>query len=106
MRKEKLQQNLYYRVQLRPPAFRINVGPVDDDWMIVAVSDSVKLENSRTDIQLTLGFDHIHSFSTNPARDWERNKHGFLDLNVQAFFDNRRSWVQPIRVRRSRKITP
>ncbi len=86
MRKEKLQQNIYFRVQLHPPAFQLNVGSVDDDWTIVAVSDSVKLENSRTAIQLTLGFDHIHSFSTNPARDWDENKHGFLDLSVQAFF--------------------
>jgi hypothetical protein len=103
MTKDKLKQNLFYVVQLHPLAIRVDQGSVNDDWRIEAVADSVKLKNIRTEIYLILGFDHIHSFSTNPARDWDGNKHGFLDLNVQVFFDNKRSWVQPIRIRRPRK---
>jgi len=92
MKKDQIKKNLYSRVKLRPIAksFLNGVGreQFDDDWIIENVSDEgVVINNPRMGYIYTLGFDHIHSYTSDPDRNYDGFKHGILVLNVQLSID-------------------
>jgi hypothetical protein len=76
-------------VRLRPIAKRFDGGPggwplpdMDDDWRIGTISDEgVPISSLRTDHGTTLGYDHIHHFTSDPQRG---ERYGFLTLTVQV----------------------
>jgi hypothetical protein len=43
-----------------------------------------------------LGLDHIHSYVSDPMRDFDGQKHGFLQLNVQVFLTERGPRIEPL----------
>src|SRR3989338_5231357 len=98
---EQMKKNVGCRVQLIPPACRLDengreLPPKDDDWIIQEVSTAgVRVSNTRTDHHTTLGKDHIHHFTSNPDRSQTGVQHGFLTLNVQLFLQGNRLWVRP-----------
>jgi hypothetical protein len=109
MNKAKLEQCLWQRVRLRPIAWRRTpdgawLPPIDDDWIVTEVlQHGVRLHNIRTDHTPTLGFDHIHQYITDPARDWDGLKHGFLDLNAQLTLSGCNVFNEPVRRHRPRR---
>jgi len=105
MNKEMLAKCQYHIVRLRPIAQRFQ-GPIeleqyDDDWMIMRADPArnrVELHNMRTSAQCPiLGFDHIHSYLSDPMRDVGDRKHGFLNLNVLLFLTERGPVIEPLR---------
>lgn len=101
MNKDKLKKNIYHRVRLRPIAKRINglieLNPIDDDWIIEQITDDgVTIKNMRTDHIKLLGFDHIHHYTSDPGRDFDGFKHGFLTLTVQLYIDGWHVRIEPI----------
>ena len=102
MKHEGLRKNVGKRVQLDPPARRMSdsgadLGPMNDDWLIEDVSDDgVSILNLRTRHQTTLGFDHIHHFTSDPTRaSGDGIEYGFLTLTIQVFIQGRRLWIRP-----------
>jgi hypothetical protein len=72
------------RVRLQPPAKRSGL-PVDDDWLIVEVTDvSATMEHADTKRVAIVGLDGIHSYFIDAARTTPTQKYGFLQLHVQV----------------------
>ena len=68
----------------------------DDDWIIEEVSASgLRMMNTRTQHQITLGADHIHHFTSNPNRSHGGIQYGFLTLNVQVTIGRNGCSVRP-----------
>jgi len=101
MNREQMKKNVGYRVQLVPIACRLEEGgrelpPLNDDWIINEVSNAgVRISNTRTGHETTLGEDHIHHFTSDPDRSRTGIQHGFLTLNVQIFLQGRDLRVLP-----------
>jgi len=88
MNRDKLKNLVGYRIRIRPVAHHPSefdeLPVVDDDWIIINVErDRVEFKNVRTGHRLVLGLDHIHSFMSDPGRDKDGIKYGFLQLRVQ-----------------------
>jgi hypothetical protein len=90
-------------VRIRPLARRFQghreLETLDDDWRIGRVDLTrkvVEILNIRCDHCPTLGLDHIHSYTSDPMRDFDGQKHGFLQLNVQVFLTEWGPKVEPI----------
>ena len=88
MKKDQIKKNLYYHVRLRPATRHFDsngrFNELDDDWIIESCSDEgVRIRNTRTDHTTMLGFDQIHSYMSDPNRDYGEIKHGVLILNIQ-----------------------
>lgn len=103
MNKEMLAKCEGHVVRIRPIARRLHgqqeLEPLDDDWRVGRVDLArkiVEIRNIRCDHCPTLGFDHIHSYSSDPMRDSDGEKHGFLQLNVQVFLTERGPLVEPL----------
>jgi hypothetical protein len=86
-------------VRIRPIAKRFNGrgGPrlpdMDDEWRIQQVLDQgVGIQNIRTDHGTVLGYDHIHHWTSDPARG---KTYGFLILNVQIHIAGNHLWIEP-----------
>ena len=43
-----------------------------------------------------LGLDHIHHYDSDPHRDWDGLKHGFLILRVQIFLSSPNLFIEPL----------
>ena len=43
-----------------------------------------------------LGLDHIHHYDSDPQRDWNGLKHGFLILRVQVFLSGSNLYLEPL----------
>jgi hypothetical protein len=91
----------YHRVRLRPIAKELNgeaaVSEIDDEWIIEQIGDSgVTINNPRTRHSKLLGFDHIHNYKSDPSKDFDGLKHGFLVLTVQLILDGWHVHVEPI----------
>lgn len=101
MNRDFLRKNIGYRMQLIPTACRLDdqkreLPPIADEWIVESVTEeTIQLSNPRTAHVLTLGMDHVHSFTSNPASSRGEIKHGFLKLHVQVFLDPRNCWVYP-----------
>lgn len=82
MQKSSLIKSDHTFVKLRPMAERFDgktrLEPIDDDWFLTVKDNDVRLDLSRTGHTVTLGFDHIHHWSTNPNLGAST---GFLHLN-------------------------
>lgn len=102
MNKDKLRKSIYHRVRLRPMAKEyfgsIESNPIiDDDWSIEQVTDEgVRIGNLRTHHTKLLGFDHIHHYVSDPGRNSDGFKHGFLTLTVQLYLDGWHVRVEPV----------
>lgn len=100
MNKDKLRKSIYHRVRLRPMAKQysgsLNWIDRDDDWSIEQVTDEgVRIGNLRTGHSKLLGFDHIHHYVSDPGRNFDGFKHGFLILTVQLYLDGWHVRVEP-----------
>lgn len=100
MKKDQIKKNIYHRVRIRPIAKRtsgnISTDGPDDEWIIEGVNDEgVLIKNLRTDHVTTLGFDHIHSYLSDPNRNQGTLKYGFLVLNVQLCIHGRQVLCEP-----------
>jgi hypothetical protein len=109
MNKTKLAQSLWHRVRLRPIAWRRMTDgtwlpPIDDEWIVDEVGSNVlRIRDTRTDHAPVLGFDHVHHYVSDPARDWNGLRHGFLDLNVQLTLSGCNVFTEPLRPHRPRR---
>lgn len=91
MNLDRIKKSVGHRVNLVPAACRLDeygreLPPIDDVWTIEDVTDAgVRIANPRTGHFTILGNDHIHHFTSNPARSQDGVPHGFFMLNVQLF---------------------
>jgi hypothetical protein len=99
MQKSSLKKLELSTVRIRPVAKRFNGrdGPrlpvMDDDWRIQQVlEEGVGIQNTRTDHGTVLGYDHIHHWTSDPARG---KRYGFLTLNVQIHIGGSHLWIEP-----------
>jgi hypothetical protein len=99
---ERLKKNIGYHVQLRPEARRFDsknrdLGTTDDDWIIEQVENDTMTISLAHDAKLStkLGKDNIYNFTTNPNREADGIKYGFLALNVQVFLINDEILTRP-----------
>lgn len=88
MKKDQLKNLVGHRMRIRPIARRPNAAAelpqIDDDWTVETVEENrIALKNIRTHHVATLGLDHVHSYLSDPARDYNGMKYGFLQLRVQ-----------------------
>jgi len=93
-------RNIGYRVKLHPVAIRLDfqgreLSDVDDDWDVVGVTDTVRIINVSTGHIANLGLDHIHHFTSNPARTGSAIGYGFLTLMVQLFLQGNSIVLRP-----------
>ena len=87
-------------VRLRPIAKRFDGGPdgselpsIDDDWRVGILTDEgLPISNTRTDHGTTLGYEHIHHFTSDPQRGAQ---YGFLTLTVQVHIGGCHLWIEP-----------
>ena len=98
---KRLEKSVGQRVRLRPMARRFDGGmelpQLDDEWIIQRVSkEGVQLHNTRTDHCLTLGADHIFSYSTDPDRSRGAELHGMLQLHVQLTLRGDEVLTEPV----------
>jgi hypothetical protein len=101
MNKEKIKKNVGNFVRLIPIAHRLDIRgnplpQIDDEWQIEAVTDAgVRIFLPRTGHGRTLGFDHIHQYTSDRI---ERGvSYGFLTLNVQLSIQGNDVGVTPTR---------
>jgi hypothetical protein len=100
MNKDQIKKNLYHRVRLRPTTKRVNRGvtteELDDDWIIENITDEgIQIRNTRTDHTATLGFDQIHSYISDPNRNYGGLKYGFLILHGQLCIQGSKVLFEP-----------
>jgi hypothetical protein len=85
-------------VELEPPTCFLDANgresfPSSDDWRIAAVeTEYIKIENTRTQHQTLLAKDHIHNYTSNPAKSPD---HGFLTLSVRLFIKGTAVTIRP-----------
>ena len=84
MNKDYLKKAVGFHVQLRPPAADRDGHILDHDWVISSVeSDRLRIDMIGYGYTVVLGLDHVYSFMTNPERDRDGTRFGFLQLHVQ-----------------------
>jgi hypothetical protein len=71
------------RLRLRPEATGPHGERLDDDWSIEIdpVREAATLTNIRTRLTVVVGFDHVHSFMSDPARG---DDYGFLEMHTHV----------------------
>ena len=98
-----LKKNIGFRVQLEPPAIRLDkigreLPGQNTDWFIQSVTDTeVRIDTAEIrGLTTQLGKDHIHHFTSNPSRSVVGQlQYGFLSLHVQLFIQNDRITYRP-----------
>ncbi len=98
--KTKLAKCIHHRVRLRPPARRFRgvteLRIMDDDWLVQEVEDQqVRIRNIRTDHVAVLDFKQIGDYVTDPKREFDGLRHGFLELKVQVFLRGPELVIEP-----------
>lgn len=98
-----LAKSLNHIVRIRPPARRvqgdIDLDQYDDDRLISSVDGEkkvIELHNLRCDHRPLLGFDHIHSYVSDPVSDVGDETHAFLQLHIQVFLTDRGPKIEPL----------
>ena len=97
MNKDQINKNIGSRIKLKPIAININNNEeLDDDWIIENVMDNgVLIKNIRNNHKIILGFDHIHSYFSDPNRDVEDLKYEILVLHVQIIIKGKNISIEP-----------
>jgi hypothetical protein len=102
MRRNQIIKNVGAHVQLEPPARFLDENGVEllptrnDDWIVHAVDeDGLRIQNIYSDHVTTLGYDHIHHYTSNPDRFHGGVRYGFLTLNVQIFIQGVNLSIRP-----------
>lgn len=90
MSKVEYEKCLNHRVRLRPPARRFRgmteLRIMDDDWLVQEVEGkSMRIRNIRTDQIAVFDFAQIRNYVPDPKREYDGQRHGFLELEVQVF---------------------
>jgi len=98
--KTKLAKCIHHRVRLRPPARRFRgvteLRIMDDDWLVQEVEDAhVRIRNIRTDHVALLPYTQISEYVTDPKREFDGLRHGFLELKVQVFLRGPELVIEP-----------
>ena len=98
--KTKLAKCIHHRVRLRPPARRFRgvteLRIMDDDWLVQEVEDTqLRIRNIRTDHVALLDFKQISDYVTDPKREFDGLRHGFLELKVQVFLRGPELAIEP-----------
>jgi hypothetical protein len=97
MNKAGLKKSIGYRVQIRPPALDSQGRSVDADWIIQDVTDEyLSLQMTGYGYLAKLGLDHVYSFLSNPQRDTDQIRFGFLQLLVQITVRGTDVHIDPI----------
>ncbi len=101
MNKDMIKKMLYHRVRIRPIAKElqgtIELPEVDDEWIIEQISgNGVTINNPRTRHSKLIGFDHIYHYTSDPSKDYDGLKHGFLTLTVQLYIAGLYVNIEPI----------
>ncbi len=96
----RLKKNVGWHVRLVPMACRLDefgrpLPQHDDDWFIQSVDDELLRISHPGGIATVLAKDHIHHFTSDPARNSADSNKGFLTLNVQLFIQGANAWVRP-----------
>lgn len=79
---------------------------IDDDWRVDQVEDEgVWIQNIRTGHRVLLGYDHIHSYISDPARRLGQQRHGLLQLNVRIIMHGVHADIEPIDPREKAKAS-
>ena len=103
MNKTKLAECLWQRLRLRPIAGRMMTDGtwlpmIDDEWIPTELSErGLRIRNVRTHHAPLVGLDHIHHYVSDPERDGNGLRHGFLDLNVQLILSGCNVFTEPLR---------
>jgi hypothetical protein len=86
MKKDQVAKMVGRHVRLRPMATTASGDRLDDDWVIVNVSDTrLDLQRVPDDAPLRLGLDHVHRYSSDPDRDEEPHApYGILVLTERV----------------------
>jgi len=98
--KTKLAKCIHHRVRLRPPARRFRgvteLRIMDDDWLVQEVEEAqLRIRNIRTDHVALLDFKQISDYVTDPKREFDGLRHGFLELKVQVFLRGPELVIEP-----------
>ncbi len=101
MNKDMIKKMRYHRVRIRPVAKRLigatELPEIDDEWSIEHITDKgVTIRNMRTYHSKLLGFDNIHHYTSDPSKDYDGFKHGFLTLTVQLYLDGWHVRIEPM----------
>lgn len=97
---DRLKKNVGWHVRLVPMACRLDqhgrqLPDRDDDWFIQGVEgDMIRIAHPGG-ISTVLAKDHIHHFTSDPARSGGDSRKGFLTLNVQLFLQGANAWIRP-----------
>jgi len=92
-----LTKTIGQHVRLRPEAKGPRGEPVDDDWLVRAVDDRrVELVNQRSGDLALVGLDHVYGYDSNPQRDTDAIKYGFLKLHVEVTLTGRDVRIEPL----------
>ena len=101
MNLDRIKKAVGHRVNLVPVACYLDgygreQSSVDDVWLVVDVTDAgVRISNAQASHITTLGYDHIHHFTSNPDLSRDGVPHGFFVLNVQVFIQGVALTVKP-----------
>lgn len=101
MNADQFRKNIGHRVRIRPvarrPANPKELPRIDDEWVVESVEqDGANLRNLRTDHKVIVAWDHLHSYTSDPARNSEGVKSGFARLRVQVFLYADRAEIEPL----------
>lgn len=102
MQRNQIVKNVGARVQLEPAACFLDANGIEqlpkrnDDWIILAAQDDgLHIRNVYSDHVTTLGYDHIHHYTSNPDRSRGGIQYGFLTLHVQIFIQGVNLSIRP-----------
>jgi hypothetical protein len=100
MNLEQLKKDVGYRVRLAPRAFHLDEAGEpsampDEDWIIMAVTDSYVEISAPSGHFYRLGKDHVVSFYTEPNRSAEGLSYGILQLKVQLYIQGANVTITP-----------
>jgi len=101
MNADQFRKNIGHRVRLRPiarrPAKPKELPRIDDEWVVESVEqEGAILRNVRTDHKVIIAWDHLHNYTSDPARNSEGIKRGFARLRVQVFLHADRAEIEPL----------
>ena len=97
MNKAYLKKSIGVKVQLRPVPVARDGQPFRHDWIVRSVDESkVILDEPASGYSKVLGIDHVYSFMTDPGRDFDGIRHGFLLLHVQLILDGLHVHIEPL----------